>query len=317
MRRQGQTDGEDFREDDLDEEEQRQQRVRRAVRRLGLSYLRFSDPKQGQGDSEGRQDRDFRRFCQRHNLTPLREVYADRGRSGYHDEHRKKGRLGELIAAARNGSIEKGTVIVVEAWDRLGRLRPDKQTKLVAELLETGVAIGICRLDDIFTEEDFGTHKWTTLAVFIQLAYQESKQKAERVAESYDTRRKLAREGKPMPPRKKDGRITQTITDRLPAWLRTDPVSGKIVPIPERKLAIKRILELSAEGYGGARLARQLAREDIAPFGTARWTVPYLNKILNDERVLGRYQPRHTDDSPAGEVVEGYYPAGLSSVCRG
>src|SRR5262249_4313294 len=149
------------------------------------------------------QEHDFRIFCDRHNLTPLPEVYADRGRSGYKDEHRKKGRLGELIAAAKDGRFEPGTVVVVEAWDRLGRLRPDKQTELVAELLRTGVRIGVCRLDDIFTEEDLGTHKWTTLAVFIQLAFQESKQKAERVAASWQRRRERAR---------KDGRL---LTSRL------------------------------------------------------------------------------------------------------
>src|SRR5262249_21137272 len=156
-------------------------RVASTAKRLGVSYSRFSDPKQGLGDSENRQDELFRRFCERHQLTPSAEVFADRGRSGYKDEHRKKGRLGQLIALAKADRFEPGTVIVSEAWDRLGRLRPDKQTELVAELLRTGVSIGICRLDDIFSEDDFGTHKWTTLAVFIQLAYQESKQKSDRV----------------------------------------------------------------------------------------------------------------------------------------
>src|SRR5262249_32293507 len=102
--------------------------------------------------------------------------------------------LGHLVHLARERLIEPGSVIVVEAWDRLGRLRPDRQTELVAELLRTGVSIGVCRLDDVFSEEDFGTHKWTTLAVFIQLAYQESKQKADRVGESWRKRREKTRE---------------------------------------------------------------------------------------------------------------------------
>src|SRR5688572_16401692 len=100
-------------------------------RRLAVSYSRFSDFKQAKGDSEDRQDRLFRQFCQRHNLTPLSEIFADRGRSGYKDEHRKKGRLGQLLALAKDGRFEPDTVIVVEAWDRLGRLRPDKMTQLI------------------------------------------------------------------------------------------------------------------------------------------------------------------------------------------
>src|SRR5437763_6871743 len=192
---------------------------------------------QAGGDSADRQDRMYRAFCERHDLTPGKEVFADRGRSGYKDEHRKKGRLGELIAAAKDGRFDPGTVVVVEAWDRLGRLRPDRQTELVAELLRTGVSIGVCRLDDIFTEDDFGSHKWTTLAVFIQLAYQESKQKAERVAASWETRRRRARE---------EGKLTSR---RLPAWLELDG-QGRPVPAPERADAVKRVFALAAAGYG-------------------------------------------------------------------
>jgi DNA invertase Pin-like site-specific DNA recombinase len=266
-----------------------------STRRIAISYSRFSDPKQAKGDSEDRQDRDFRNFCRRHNLTPLSEVYADRGRSGFHDEHRKKGRLGQLIAAAKDGRFEPGTVIVVEAWDRLGRLRPDKQTDLIAELLRTGVHIGICRLNDIFTEEDFGTHKWAILSTFIMLAFQESKQKADRISASWETRRKRARE---------TGKL---MTARLPGWLKV--VNGEKVPIPERVAALKRIFALSGAGYGKSRIIRALIAEKVRPFGNSgKWTVPYIAKILSDRRVLGELQPRKTDDTPDGPVIMDYYP---------
>jgi DNA invertase Pin-like site-specific DNA recombinase len=265
-----------------------------AERRIAISYSRFSDPKQAHGDSEDRQDRDFRHFCRRHNLTPLSEVYADRGRSGYKDEHRKKGKLGELIAAAKDGRFEVGTVIVVEAWDRLGRLRPDRQTELVAELLRTGVNIGVCRLNDVFTEEDFGTHKWAILSTFIMLAFQESKQKADRVAASWVRRRDRAREnGKPM-------------SARLPAWL--EMASGEMRPIPARVAAVRRIFQLSADGYGQARILRTLTEEGFEPFGRGgKWSHSYVEKILNDRRVLGELQPRKGGEAD-GALIADYYP---------
>jgi DNA invertase Pin-like site-specific DNA recombinase len=280
---------------------------RTGARRTAISYSRFSNPKQAKGDSEDRQERNFRAFCERHNLTPLPEVYADRGRSGYKDEHRKKGKLGELIAAAKDGRFEPGTVIVVEAWDRLGRLRPDRQTELVAELLRTGVHIGICRLDDTFTEDDFGTHKWTTLAVFIQLAYQESKQKAERVAASWQKRREKVRA--------KGG----LLTSRLPAWL--EYVNGVARPIPERVAAVRRIFELAANGYGHKRIIATLEKEKVPAFGevvvregrrrsqfSGKWTRPYVGLILNDERATGAFQPKKADGLPDGKPLAGYYP---------
>jgi DNA invertase Pin-like site-specific DNA recombinase len=280
------------------------------TRRKGVSYSRFSDPKQAKGDSEDRQDRDFRRFCDRHKLSPSQEhagLFVDRGLSGYKDEHRKKGKLGVLIALAKDGQFEPGTVIVVEAWDRLGRLRPDRQTDLIAELLRTGVSIGICRLDDIFTEEDFGTHKWTTLAVFIQMAYQESKQKAERVAASWEKRRLRARlENKPM-------------TSCGPAWV--EYVNGKFQLIPERAAVVKRIFQLAATGYGQTRIVKMLTRDKVPAFGERRvrdgrkrsqfsgnWTGPYINLILNDRRALGEHRPCDAKQKPIGEVLHGYYP---------
>jgi DNA invertase Pin-like site-specific DNA recombinase len=282
-----------------------------APRRIGISYARFSDPKQAHGDSEGRQDRDYRDFCQRHSLTPLTEVFLDRGRSGYKDEHRKKGRLGVLIQYAKDGQFEPQSVIVIEAWDRLGRLRPDKQTDLIAELLRTGVDIGVCQLNDIFTESDFGTHKWIVLSTFIMLAYQESKQKGERIAASYQSRRERARAGKPMPPRKTDGRVSRLITDRLPYWL--EAVNGEPRGVPERVAAVQRIFELAAEGLGRARIVAALIAEGVPSFGKGKtWTRSYVNKILNDRRVLGEYQPRHTDDTTDGAALKGYYPAVVS-----
>ena len=85
-----------------------------SARRLGVSYSRFSDPKQAGGDSTDRQEREYRAFCERHNLTPGKEVFADRGRSGYSGEHRTRGKLGQLLEAAKAGRFESGTVVVIE-----------------------------------------------------------------------------------------------------------------------------------------------------------------------------------------------------------
>jgi DNA invertase Pin-like site-specific DNA recombinase len=290
-----------------------------ATRRTAISYSRFSHPKQAGGDSETRQAVLFRDFCQCHNLTPLTEVFADRGKSGYKGDHRKTGRLGDLIAAAKEGRFEPGTVIVVEAWDRLGRLRPDKQTELVAELLRTGVCIGVCRLNDLFTEEDFGTHKWTTLAVFIQLAYQESKQKADRGTAAWTRRRERERAA------------GKSINGPLPAWLeRTE--GGEVRLIPERAAAVRRIFELAAAGCGGTRIVAALIREGVPPFGevvvrehrtrsafSGHWSRPYIARILTDRRAVGEFQPakvvegasRRSKEQFVGPAIPNFYPAAI------
>lgn len=283
-----------------------------AARCSAVSYSRFSDPKQAAGDSSERQEREFKAFCQRHNLTPGKDVYADHGRSGFHDAHRKRGELGQLIAAAKDGRFDRGTVVVVEAWDRLGRLRPDRQTELIAELLRTGVSIGVCRLDLIFSEADFGTHNWTTLAVFVQLAHQESKQKSERVGASWDRRRERARE---------DGTF---LGSSLPAWI--ENTDGKLKLKPERAETLRRIFKLAAEGLGHTRIVAALQGENVPPFGrrvvnagrtrsqfSGRWSKAYVALLLRDRRVIGELQPMK-NEKPDGPVLTGYFPAAISET---
>src|SRR5262245_18171797 len=250
------------------------------TKNVAISYARFSDPSQASGDSEDRQAQLFAAFCSRHHLLPAKDHFIDKGVSGFRGKHRDKGNLGRLIGLLRdNPGFAQGKVLVVEAWDRLGRMRPDKQTKLVGELLETGVRIGICRLDDIFSEDDFGTHKWTTLAVFIQLAYQESKQKAERVAASWASRRKKVRE--------EGGRIR----GRLPGWLEADGDGFRVHEA--NAAAVCRIFALAAAGCGENRIVQQLIREKVPPIGkvivrpgrtrgvfSGKWQCPYVNKLL-------------------------------------
>lgn len=276
--------------------------------RAAVSYTRFSDPKQSKGDSADRQARLFTPFCQRHRLTPAKEYFADHGLSGYKGTHRKKGDLGRFEQLVREGTITPGTVLVIEAWDRLSRERPDKVIALIASLLGAGVDIGVCRLDDIFTEDDLGTHKFTTLSVFVQLAYQESKQKAERVAESWAKRRKQARQDR------------RPMTTCLPAWVEVK--NGSFRLIPRRASVIRRIFGLAARGYGHTKIVGQLDKEKVPPFGeqkvkpgrrrsqfSGKWTKPYVARILNDKRVLGQFQPCGADRRPSGPTIADYLPA--------
>jgi DNA invertase Pin-like site-specific DNA recombinase len=278
---------------------------------LALSYTRFSNPTQSEGDSESRQQRDFLAFCARHHLRPATQTFIDRGISGYKGLHATKGDLSRLLELAQVGTFPTGTVVVVEAWDRLGRQRPDRQMTLISDLLRTGLKIGVCRLDDVFSEEDFGSHKFTTLSVFCQLAYQESKQKSDRVAASWQQRKKAARE---------KGALA---TGRVAAWLRVD--NGKLALIPERAEVVKLIFKLAADGQGCTRIVRTLTAKKVPAFGERRpgpsgryssfrgdWSRSYIVIMLNDRRVLGEYQPRLANGQPDGDVIPGYYPAAIT-----
>jgi hypothetical protein len=132
----------------------------------------------------------------------------------------------------------------------------------------------------------------------VQLAYQESKQKGERVAAEWEKKRQRARE---------NGTL---IGCRIPAWL--EKVKGRFLPIPKRAQAVRHIFALAADGYGYKRIIATLHKEKIAPFGNgegSKWNQTYIHKILNDRRTLGELTPKLEGGQAAGGVIANYYPA--------
>jgi hypothetical protein len=97
---------------------------------------------------------------------------------------------------------------------------------------------------------------------------------------------------------------------------------GKFEIIESRAAIVRRIFEMTAAGVGKANIARAFNAEGVDVFGDADgkrrgngWYQSYIRKILDNEAVIGRFQPmRHVYDDgrkrrvPDGDVIEGYYP---------
>ena len=90
--------------------------------RLAYSYIRFSTPEQKKGDSKRRQLDESDAFCQENNLVleKSRKFY-DEGRSAFKGTHLSEGRLGDFLKLIEAGRVPRGSVLIVEAFDRLNR----------------------------------------------------------------------------------------------------------------------------------------------------------------------------------------------------
>jgi DNA invertase Pin-like site-specific DNA recombinase len=267
---------------------------------------------QADGDSRARQERGFTSFCERHGLKPApdAEHLTDMGLSAYKDIHRTKGKLGVFLQAIRDGKVPRGRVLVVEALDRLARLRPDLSMDLARDIMQAGIDIGVVRLGDIFTLSDLGGAKYHTLSTFFWLAHQESKQKAERIGAAWGVNRRKARD---------EGRI---LTRRLPGWV--EEVGGKLNAIPRHAATVKRVFTMAAAGYGHIAINKRLIKDRVPCFlgvvrhrdkadptrmveRPGRWTRTYIKILLEDRRVLGEFQMYKGAD-PDGPPVQGYFP---------
>lgn len=279
--------------------------------RLAYSYMRFSTPEQSMGDSERRQLEAAKRFAERKGLQ-LDDTLGltDRGLSGYHGTHRKKGALGRFLEAVQSGRVKSGSVLIVENIDRLGREGPRRMLQdIIFMIWEHGIV-----LQTLSPEEDYGPGcdtepKFIALLIFLQRAFDESQQKSMRIREARKTSRRRAREeGRP-------------VSHMCPEWLRV--VDGSYEVIPAAAETIRMIFKLKREGVSQRQI--ELRLNAIAPW-TPRarkkadreagipgngWRISYIKKILHNRAVIGEYQPHQKIDGkrvPVEEPILDYYP---------
>lgn len=274
--------------------------------RKAFSYVRFSSPEQAKGDSYRRQKKAAEDYCRLHDLelaTSREYTFLDKGRSAYSGRHLDdEGQLRRFLDLVENGTIERGSYLLVESLDRLSREKVSTALPRFMDLLNSGVRVVTLSDGRLYTEE-FNELDLIISIVQMSRAHNESEIKAQRLSASWDNKKHLARtELKPL------GKA-------CPAWLKL--VDGKYQPIPERVQVVQLIFDLAISGYGQGVIPRMLNERGIPAFGSRNrnhsgaWGTSSVSKILGNRALLGEYQPTRivagvrTND---GEPVTGFFP---------
>jgi DNA invertase Pin-like site-specific DNA recombinase len=268
------------------------------VKRHAYSYIRFSSLEQAKGDSFRRQTIRTEEFCKKHNLILNETRYEDLGVSGWTGKNIERGALGAFLHAVKAGKIPKGSVLVVENFDRFSRLKPRVAYNKLAEVIEQGV--------DVVTLEDGKFHTKETLDEFptlisslavMQRANEESSRKSSLISAAWAHKRELAIAGKAV------------MTAHCPSWLRLKADKSGFEPIPERLALVKRIIRLVKEGKGKREIARMLDAEKVPTWSWAkRWRDNYILELITARSLLGELHPIRRKQ-PEGEPIKNYYPA--------
>ena len=269
---------------------------------LAYSYVRFSSADQASGDSLRRQTEAAKRFAAANGLD-LDEALTmqDLGRSAYAGHHVSEGALGGFLAACEAGLVPKGSVLIVEAVDRLTRLDHLEAITLIGRLVKH-VDLHVVQLGRTFTDEvarhDMGA--FFTLVGAITLGHQESQQKSHRIGHAWEQKRKAAiASGK-------------KLTAKAPAWLKNSEAG--FAPIPGRVKIVREIFERFSAGDSQQEITQDLNARKIPVWGRGvRWNRSYIFKILTSEATLGVLKmgrKRKTDTARTiVESVADYYPA--------
>lgn len=266
------------------------------------SYLRFSDPRQSQGNSADRQLQYAQSWALEKGLV-LDDLLSlrDEGLSAYHQHHVKQGALGVFLQAVEGGRIIDGSVLVVEGLDRLSRAEPIQAQAQLAQIINAGITVVTASDGREYNRAGLKAQPMDlvySLLVMIR-AHEESDTKSKRVkaairrqCEGWNagTYRGLIRNGKD------------------PQWLRLSPEGWEL--IPDRVAAVKRALELYSQGLGAGRAANVMHDEG---FKLTEWGISGLQIYRMIKQPALRGVKRLILDGEDYELEE-YYPRVLSDT---
>jgi DNA invertase Pin-like site-specific DNA recombinase len=279
---------------------------------IAYSYIRFSTLEQRKGDSLRRQTEVAADWCKRNNVTlDTSKTLHDLGKSAFTGKHRTnpdRHALASFLALVQRGEVSHGSFLIVENLDRLSREDIQPALLLALNLLQAGIRIVQLKPTEMVFDDKSDTMPVMMMMMELSRGNSESKMKSERIGKAWAEKKLAAQQGRDQPPRKKDRRVTQSLTDRLPGWV--EERNGKLCLIPAAAAVVRRIFKMAADGYGAPSIIQKLTAEGVPSIGrTSRWTRAYIGTIINGRRVLGDYQPRDRNGKPVGDPVPGYYPA--------
>lgn len=276
------------------------------------SYIRFSTPEQAKGDSYRRQRVASEKFCLENDLelADTKEYrYFDPGRSAYTGKNvDDSSDLGRFLKHVQDGKILPGSYLLIESLDRLSRDEVRNALPRFLDLLGSGINV-YTHADKRLYTKDYNELDLIISIVSMSRAHEESSIKGMRVANAWREKRSLARSSK------------TPLGAACPYWLKLK--EGVYTPLEDRVDVIRRIFDMTIQGYGQATISRRLNEDNVPVFGSTRsssekprnktglWGTSSVEKLLNNRALLGEYQPTHLVGRVRqndGDPVVGFYP---------
>ena len=243
-----------------------------------------------------------------HDLDDTLNLY-DLGTSAFRGKNldKDRGALGAFIELVKQGRIEKGSILLLERLDRFSRQPPSKAYRVFCELVELGIVVQT--LDPEMMIDENNVDSMETIIptiVYMQLAYEQSREKSQRVGHAWRTKREEAKEN------------NTPMFKRCPSWLKWDEKKKTFVKTREGERVISFIFKRTSEGCGQRLMVEELNKrfkpliETTNPDKPRRYNGSFVQKVLSDRAVLGELQP-HTftadgERVPDGSPLVGYYP---------
>ena len=206
----------------------------------------------------------------------------------------------------RLGEITPGSVLIVEHLDRLGRMEVVDQLEIFLGIIRSGVEV-VTLTDGVwFSRERVRTDQTSLLISIIKMtqSFDESDKKAKRLAAVWEAKRQKIEQG-------------HAVTSVCPGWMRLNE-AGIYELIDDRAILVREIFMRTLKGEGKRTIARDFNVRAIPTWGIKGkaangWHESYIQKILHNDSVIGRFHPHttrllHGRRVPVGKPAENFYP---------
>lgn len=263
------------------------------------SYLRFSDAKQASGDSINRQKQYAKKWADDHGYTLDDSLtMADEGLSAFHGKHLAIGALGIFLEAVNAGKVPAGSVLIVEALDRLSRAKPTAAQSQLTQIIDAGLTIVTGNDGKSYNTASLDKNPMDFVYSFLLAvrAHEESDTKSKRVKAA------VRRQCEDWVSGRRRGRI---VNGRDPGWIRWNGDTCEL--IPERAEAMRLVVKLFLDGNGFVRIAKAL--KDAQLVATGENSTGWIYALIQRPDLIG---VRVLKADGEEFRLEGYYPRLIS-----
>jgi DNA invertase Pin-like site-specific DNA recombinase len=246
---------------------------------------------------------------------------TDEGMSAYTGANRDVGALGAFLRAVNDGTVPRGSWLLVENLDRISREPAHDAAYEMQTIIRAGVTV--VDLSDNggreYSTETMRGGEGLLHLIVMALAFargnQESAEKGRRVAEAYAEKRRLLAS---------DAKLTEPYTKRLPAWITWDESKCDYALIKERAELLRRMFEMADSGLGVHSIAVHLNETKEETWGAGGWKAAYwhrsyVRKLLTNKAAIGIFTPhtvrtvdsKRTKERKPQEQITNRFPAAV------
>jgi len=279
------------------------------VANVAFSYLRFSTPEQGAGDSRRRQLAMAEKYAADHHLTLDQSLsFRDIGVSAFRGKNAKEGALRAFLDAIGHKLVPPNSFLLIESLDRLSRDRLLTAQALFLQIVQAGVTIVTLIDQRSYSLDSLNENPFDLIISLVSMmrANEESEMRSHRVRAAFAVKLQQL--------------STRPWSAQCPGWLRLDKQSRTFSIVEERADIVRRIYRETLAGVGQQTIVRGLNEDRVPLFGhgTQRdkiWQLSFVRHLLRTMTVIGTHVPCVTEYVDGVRrlrpqtPVESYYPA--------